>query len=116
MADELTAHDALAAHLEIEIGLDRNELTNPRSAAASSALAFSAGAVLPLAAILLPPAPVRVLVAVLAVLVALTITGIISARLGGAPPRRAVTRLVVGGGLAMAVTFVVGQLLGGAIA
>jgi VIT1/CCC1 family predicted Fe2+/Mn2+ transporter len=116
VADELTAHDALAAHLEIEIGLDRNELTNPRAAAASSALAFSAGAVLPLAAILLPPAPVRVLVAVLAVLVALTITGIISARLGGAPPRRAVTRLVVGGGLAMAVTFVVGQLLGGAIA
>jgi vacuolar iron transporter family protein len=116
VADELTAHDALAAHLEIEIGLDQDELTDPWAAATSSALAFVAGALLPLAAILVPPAPVRVLVAVVAVLVALTITGVVSARLGGAPARVAVTRLVVGGGLAMAVTFGVGQLVGGAIA
>lgn len=116
VADELTEHDALAAHLEIEIGLDRDELTNPWAAAASSALAFAAGALLPLAAILAPPAPVRVLVTVFAVLVALTITGVVSASLGGAPTRQAVTRLVVGGGFAMAVTFGVGQLVGGAIA
>jgi VIT1/CCC1 family predicted Fe2+/Mn2+ transporter len=116
VADELTAHDALAAHLEIEIGLDRDELANPWAAATSSAVAFAAGALLPLAAILVPPAPVRVVVAVVAVLVALTITGVLSARLGGAPTRQAVARLVVGGGLAMAITFGVGQLVGGAIA
>lgn len=116
VADELTRHDALAAHLEIEIGLDQRELTKPWAAAGSSAAAFSVGAVLPIVAILVPPASIRVIVAVLAVLVGLTITGVVSARLGGAPVQRAVTRLVGGGALAMAVTFGVGQLLGGAVA
>jgi VIT1/CCC1 family predicted Fe2+/Mn2+ transporter len=115
VADELTAHDALGAHLDIELGLDREELANPWAAALSSALAFAAGAVLPVVAILVPPASVRIAVAFLAVLAGLSITGVVSARLGGAPARIAVARLVGGGGLAMAVTFAIGQLLGIAV-
>lgn len=112
VADELTEHDALGAHLDIELGLDRETLANPWAAALSSALAFSAGAVLPLVAILFPPAPVRIAIAFIAVLVGLTLTGVVSARLGGSPARVAVIRLVGGGGAAMAVTFAIGQLLG----
>lgn len=112
VADELTERDALGAHLQVELGIDQEELANPWAAGGSSALAFSAGAVLPLVAILLPPASVRIAVAFLAVLIGLSLTGVVSARLGGSPVRVAVLRLVGGGGLAMAVTFGIGQLLG----
>lgn len=115
VAEELTAHDALAAHLEAELHMDPEELTSPWHAAGASALSFVAGAVLPLLAIMLSPAGWRVPVTVLVVLVALALTGAVSARLGTANVRRAVTRVVVGGGLGLAVTYVIGHLFGTAI-
>lgn len=115
VADELTEADALQTHLTIELGIDQGEIANPWSAALSSALAFVAGAALPLVAILLPPASVRIAVAFIAVLVGLAITGVVSAQLGGAPRRPAVARLVLGGAGAMAVTYAIGQVLGVAI-
>lgn len=113
VARELTEHDALAAHAEAELGVNPTERTNPYHAAWSSLIAFTAGAVLPLLAILLPPPSSRLLVTVLAVTVALTITGLVSARLGGAPRGPAVARNVVVGLLAMAITFGIGTLVGG---
>jgi VIT1/CCC1 family predicted Fe2+/Mn2+ transporter len=65
-------------------------------------------------AILLPPANIRIPTTFIAVLLALALTGTISARLGGANKSRAVLRVVVGGAIAMAVTFGIGQLLGAA--
>lgn len=115
-ADELTAHDALGTHLELELGLDREGLADPWAAAGSSALAFTLGALLPLVAILVPPASVRIPVAVVVVLVALAGTGFLSARLGGAPAQRAVVRLVGGGAAALAVTYVIGEVLGTTVA
>lgn len=112
VAEELTAHDALAAHLEVELHIDQHDLVNPWHAAISSAIAFTAGALLPLLAILLPPPEWRVPVTFVAVLVALAVTGSISARLGGAPRGRAILRLVVGGALALGVTWLIGTLLG----
>ncbi|WP_421740841.1 VIT1/CCC1 transporter family protein [Cellulomonas sp.] len=112
VALELTANDAVAAHLDAELGLDPDALTNPVHAAISSGIAFTAGAILPLAAVTLAPASVRVAVTFVAVLVALALTGRISATLGGSGRRRAVLRLVVGGALAMAVTYGIGQLVG----
>jgi VIT1/CCC1 family predicted Fe2+/Mn2+ transporter len=114
-ADELTAHDALGTHLELELGLDREALADPWAAAASSALSFTAGAALPLAAILLPPADLRIPVAIVVVLLALVATAVVSARLGGAAVGRAVLRLVGGGALALVVTYAVGDLLGTAV-
>jgi hypothetical protein len=84
VAEELTVHDACAAHIDIELGINPQELTNPWQAAYSSAASFTLGAVLPLLAILLPPPSIRIPVTVVAVLLALTITGWISARLAGA--------------------------------
>ncbi|WP_157101216.1 VIT1/CCC1 transporter family protein [Nocardia shimofusensis] len=112
VAEELTAHDAFAAHAEAELGIDPDELTNPWHAAFASAAAFTFGAILPLLAILLPPAELRVPVTFVAMLVALALTGSLSARLGGAGRGRAVVRVVGGGALAMAVTYGIGQLLG----
>jgi VIT1/CCC1 family predicted Fe2+/Mn2+ transporter len=112
VALELTANDAFAAHADIELHLAPDELTNPWQAALASAIAFTTGSLLPLAAILLPPQNIRVVVTFLVVIAALAATGYLSARLGGARPARAVLRLVAGGALAMAVTFGVGALVG----
>ncbi|MFB7879255.1 VIT family protein [Nocardia sp. NPDC056064] len=110
VAEELTAHDAFTAHAEAELGLDPRELTNPWAAAISSAIAFTCGALLPLLAIAIPPVGWRVPVTFAAVLVALALTGSLSARLGGGLRRRAVPRVVIGGALAMAITYAIGTL------
>jgi VIT1/CCC1 family predicted Fe2+/Mn2+ transporter len=112
VARELTEHDALAAHLEVELHIDQDDLVNPWHAALSSAVAFTLGALLPLLAILLPPAGWRVPVTFVAVLIALAVTGTVSATLGGAPRLRAAARLVIGGALALAATWLIGTLLG----
>lgn len=112
VAKELTDHDALAAHLEVELHIDQDDLVSPWQAAFSSAVAFTFGALLPLLAILLPPPEWRVPVTVVAVLIALAVTGSISARLGGSSQGRAVLRLVIGGALALAATYAIGTLLG----
>ena len=112
VAEQLTAHDALAAHAEVELGLDPDRLTSAWSAAAASLISFVVGALLPLVAILLPPPGARVPVCVVAVVVALALTGTVSARLGRAPARPAVLRNVGVGALAMAVTYAVGLLVG----
>lgn len=112
VARELTEHDALAAHLDVELGIDPDDLQNPWHAALASAVAFTVGALLPLLAMVLASPALRVPVTAGAVVVALAVTGTVSARLGGARRRRAVLRLVVGGAAAMAVTFGIGYLLG----
>lgn len=112
VAQELTAHDALAAHLEVELGIDQDDLVNPWHAALSSAVAFTLGALLPLLAILLPPPEWRVPVTFVAVLLALALTGTVSARIGGSPAARASIRLVTGGALALLATWLIGTLLG----
>ncbi|WP_420749886.1 VIT1/CCC1 transporter family protein [Rhodococcus sp. O3] len=111
-AEELTERNALAAHAEVELGIHPDELANPWAAALSSAVSFIVGALVPLLVVVLPPEHLRVPITFVAVLVALALTGTISASLGGARRVRAVVRVVIGGAIAMAVTFGVGYLFG----
>ena len=113
VAVELTARDAFAAHVDAELGLDPDDLTNPWHAALASAVAFFCGALLPLLAVVLPGDSWRVPVTFVAVVLALVATGLLSASAGDASRRRAVWRNVMGGTLAMVVTYGVGQLVGG---
>jgi VIT1/CCC1 family predicted Fe2+/Mn2+ transporter len=115
VAAELTAHGALAAHLDAELHIDPADIPSPVQAAAASALSFTSGALLPVLAILLPPTALRVPLTFAAVLVALALTGALSARLGGSNVRRAVLRVVVGGALGLAFTYGVGHVFGTAI-
>ena len=115
VARELTDHDAFAAHIDIELGIDPDELTNPWQAAISSAISFTIGALLPMLAILLTPPSTRIPVTFVSVLIALGVTGWVSARLGGADPVRATKRVVIGGALAMAVTYGIGRMIGGVV-
>jgi len=112
VAHELTAHDALAAHAEAELGIDPDDLTNPVHAAASSALAFAAGSLLPLGAMLLAPTASKIYATIVAVVCALTLTGFLGARWGGTPVPRSVARNVAGGLVAMGVTYWIGRLVG----
>jgi VIT1/CCC1 family predicted Fe2+/Mn2+ transporter len=115
VAEELTAHDALAAHLSAELGIDQDDVVSPWHAALASAVAFTCGAVLPMLTILLPAA-FRIPVTFVAVLVALAVTGYVAAWIGGSSRGRAMVRVVVGGALALAATFIVGSLLGTTVA
>jgi VIT1/CCC1 family predicted Fe2+/Mn2+ transporter len=115
VATELTEHDALAAHAQIELGVDPEEIVNPLHAALASVVAFTLGAALPLIAILLPGPSARVPVTVAAVLVALAIAGAISARIGASSVRRAVLRVVIGGAAGLALTYGIGHLFGTAV-
>jgi VIT1/CCC1 family predicted Fe2+/Mn2+ transporter len=112
VAKQLTAHDALGAHAEAELGIDPHDISSPWAAAVASMLAFTLGALLPLLTITLVDASARVWVTVVSVTAALAVTGWSSARLGYGPPGRAVLRNVLGGLFAMGVTYLIGTLLG----
>ena len=112
VAVELTAHDALSAHLSAELNISQHEEANPWQAAYASAVAFTVGAILPLLAILLPPAELRIPVTFLAVLLALALTGTLSAAICCISKAVSATRLVVGGALALAATYGIGSALG----
>ncbi|HET6241909.1 MAG TPA: VIT family protein [Arthrobacter sp.] len=112
VARELTAHDALAAHLSAELNIDETDVVSPWHAAFASAIAFLAGAILPMLAILLPPENIRVPLTFVAVLVALAVTGALGAWIGGGSKSRAAVRVVIGGALALIATFLIGNLLG----
>jgi VIT1/CCC1 family predicted Fe2+/Mn2+ transporter len=112
VAEQLTAHDALAAHAEARFGIDADELTNPWHAAYASFIAFSIGALVPLAGFALDT---TIWTTVAVVVLALAGTGAASARLGDAPLPRAIARNVGGGLAAMAVTYALGSLVGMAL-
>ncbi len=112
VANELTKKDAFAAHVDIELGIDPENLTNPWHAAAASAISYLVGAIIPLVAIILPSASTRVPIAFGSVVVALIVIGTFSAVVGGASISRAVIRVVAGGILAMGVTYSIGRLFG----
>lgn len=111
-AGQTTRKDPLATSLRLLHGVDINDVVSPWNAAIASFAAFALGAAIPLLAILLPHAGLRVPVTFAAVLLALGITGTISARIGDAPVARAVLRLVVGGAAALGITWGVGVLFG----
>lgn len=112
VAEELSAKDALGAHLKSEFNIDEEEIVSPWHAALASALAFTAGAILPLLAVLLLPPEIRIPLTFGVVLTALAATGAVGAWIGGASVSRAAARVVIGGALALTATFLVGSLLG----
>lgn len=115
VAHHLTAHDAIGAHAEAELRIDPDNLTSPTHAAFASFIAFTVGSLLPLLAITLTPMSWRIPITVIAVVIALAGTGLLAARLGSAPVGRSLWRNVIGGLVAMAVTYGIGTLVGHAV-
>lgn len=115
VAEQLTANDAIGAHSRDELGISHIVTARPLQAAWSSAASFALGALLPLVVAAAAPKAWAGAALVAAALVALAVLGFVGARLGGAPPARAVVRITVWGALAMAVTAVIGRLVGAAV-
>ena len=110
VAEELSEHDALAAHAETRLGIRADELTSAWTAAFASFFAFALGALIPLVLMVASPPQVRVWATLLGVEVALSLTGFASAKLGGAKPWAAMFRNMLVGTLGMGITYLVGSL------
>ena len=114
VAEQLSKHDRLGAHMRDELGIDRAALARPLQAAAVSAVSFATFALIPILALLAAPVALRLPAIALASLASLGALGAFGGYLGGAPILRAAVRVTLGGGLAMAVTAGIGRLFGAA--
>jgi VIT1/CCC1 family predicted Fe2+/Mn2+ transporter len=112
VAEQLSAHDPLGAHLRDELGLHEITRARPVQAATVSALTFAAGAAVPVLTLLVAPAAARAWTIAVVALVFLGVAGAVAARVGNAPRVRATARVMIGGGAAMAATAIIGSLLG----
>jgi vacuolar iron transporter family protein len=112
VAEQLSAHDRLGSHLRDELGIEPGSLARPLQAAWISAASFASFAAVPLAALLIAPSRLRISAICAMSLLSLSILGAFGGYLGGAPVGRAALRVTIGGALAMAVTAVVGRILG----
>jgi vacuolar iron transporter family protein len=115
VAQQLSAHDRLGAHMRDELGIDQAALARPLQAAWISAASFAFFAAVPIVALLVAPAPLRIPVIAALCLLSLAALGAFGGYLGGAPLGRASLRVTVGGALAMAVTALIGRILGVAV-
>jgi len=112
VAEQLTAHDALAAHARDELGLTEEQAPRPLQAAFSSAASFTVGAAAPLAIVALYPGPRLPIVLSAATLLLLAVLGGLAARAGGASLAKGAMRVTFWGALALGVTAGVGALFG----
>lgn len=113
VAAELTASDPIKAHIDAELNLDEADLNSPVQAAVASLISFTAGGLIPLLAVLSVSGHMaRIYVTFIAVLVALSITGYMSATVGKASRKRSIIRIVLGGALAMVTTYLIGHAFG----
>ena len=113
VAESLMAHDPLGAHLRDELGLTREMRARPVAAAWSSFASFAVGALIPLlAAIITPDDGPRVVIIATATLVACVSLGVIAASIGGSNPWRGALRIGIGGAVALAITYLIGALVG----
>ena len=111
VAIELTAHDALAAHAEAEYGITPATQPIPLRDALAVSAAFATGAMIPWLAMVLIPGPSRAAVTFVIVLLALALTGWVSARISHVRPARPIVRMACIGVLAMEITYAVGLVL-----
>jgi VIT1/CCC1 family predicted Fe2+/Mn2+ transporter len=115
VAVQLSARDRLTAHMRDELGLAPASLARPMQAAWISAVSFASFALVPIAALLVAPAALRIPAIAAMSLVSLAALGGFGGHLGGAPLGRAALRVTLGGALAMAVTAAIGRLFGVAL-
>jgi len=116
VAQELTDHDPVRAHLEAELNILEAHIVNPWIAALSSMVSFLAGALLPFLTVIFAAEQYRIPATIVASIIALGGTGAAGAYLGGSPMLKAIARVIIGGGIALSVTFAIGSLFNTTVA
>lgn len=114
-AREQTAKDPLAIHALMHLGIDPDELVSPVHAGIASLIAFFAGGIVPVLLIVVVGPAWQVPVTFAAVVLMLGLTGTLSALLARSPYPRAIVRNVLGGSLALAITYGIGHAVGVAV-
>lgn len=112
VARQLTRHDALETHMRDELGINAATQAHPLQAAAVSAASFSLAALLPIAALLLAFPAQRSTVIAIATMAGLGLMGALGGHLAKAPILHSALRVLLGGGLAMGISALVGHLMG----
>jgi VIT1/CCC1 family predicted Fe2+/Mn2+ transporter len=112
VAQQLTAHDALAAHARDELGHFEATAARPLQAALASAATFAVGAAIPILSVVLAPRASLVYVVSGVSLICLATLGALAARVGGASAWVGAGRVAFWGALAMGATAAVGKLFG----
>jgi VIT1/CCC1 family predicted Fe2+/Mn2+ transporter len=112
VAEQLSAHDRLAAHMRDELGIDQSALSRPMQAALTSAASFGAAALVPIVGLFVAPEVARIPVVAAVSLLSLVALGALGGRLGGASMPRAALRVAIGGTIAMCMTAAIGHLFG----
>ncbi|MBW7845723.1 MAG: VIT family protein [Bacteroidia bacterium] len=112
VAKELTEHNALAAHVRDELGINEINQANPLQAAFASGAAFCAGGLLPLIVTIIAPIINMEYYLYFFTIVALILLGVVSAKAGGSGIGKAVVRIVIWGTIAMGLSAFVGYLFG----
>lgn len=112
VAIEMTEHDALAAHVRDELGINEISQANPIQAAFASGAAFTAGGVLPLLVTLFAPVLNMEYFLYGFTIISLIILGAISAKTGGSSISKAIIRITIWGTIAMGLSALVGYLFG----
>lgn len=110
VAKKLTAHDALAAHVRDELGVNEMSEAKPIQAALASGASFIAGGIVPVLLIFVIPLSEMVYLQYAATIFLLIILGILAAKAGGSSILKSVTRLTFWGTIAMAITALIGYL------
>jgi VIT1/CCC1 family predicted Fe2+/Mn2+ transporter len=110
VAEQLMAHDALAAHARDELGISDVLSARPIQAALASAATFAIGAAMPLLTVLATPQAALIPVVIGTSVLFLAILGGFGAHAGGAPIMKAAMRVTFWGALAMGLTAGVGAL------
>lgn len=112
VAMELTANDALGAHIRDELGINEISQANPIQAAVASGAAFSVGGVLPLLVILFAPLSTMEYWLYGFTILFLVILGTIAAKTGGSSIKKAIFRITIWGTIAMGLSALVGYIFG----
>lgn len=112
VAQELTAHDALGAHIRDELGLNEISQANPIQAALASGAAFTVGGLLPMLVTLFAPVKQMEYFLYGFTILSLLVLGGVSAKTGGASIYKAILRVTIWGTLAMGLSAFVGYLFG----
>ena len=110
VAYEISAAEPIGANVRVKYGISERTAARPLQAALASAVSFAVGA--PLLGMLAHTPAARIQLTITLALFALAVCGALAAGAGGASRLRGSLRVVLGGGLAMAISALIGRIVG----
>ncbi len=112
VAYEISAAEPIGANVRVKYGISERTAARPLQAALASAVSFAVGAIVPLLGMLAHTPAARIQLTITLALFALAVCGGLAAGAGGASRLRGSLRVVLGGGLAMAISALIGRIVG----